>query len=194
MWCHAITTRGGCLIELNLHLGNPAVGTDSSLSLSLVPVWRWFPKGTSGFSTGGTSTSYPATDEGKLQINLYFLVIMPYYNIGDISLIYTICRAINCILKWALCSMYNASSCVFLPAVTEGTSRSNGSYRATRPSGKALLWPWLNLHLTLRAPETFNLNFTFCLLSHNPYSLLPIIISPLCMLSMFTSLLLPFMK
>ena len=68
VWSSGMTTRGGCVTELHLHLGNPAVGTNSSFSLSPVPVWRWFPEGPSGVSPGGAGTGYPAAGPGTFDI------------------------------------------------------------------------------------------------------------------------------
>lgn len=49
-------------------------------------------------------------------------------------------RPICCILKvkGILCSVHKHPRCVFLPAGTQGTTRSTGSFRATRPTGKTL--------------------------------------------------------
>ena len=70
VWSSGMTTRGRCVTELHLHLGNPAVGTNSSFSLSPVPVWnRWFPEGPSGVSPGGAGTGYPAAGTGTFGRN-----------------------------------------------------------------------------------------------------------------------------
>lgn len=84
-----------------------------------------------------------------------------------------------------MCSFDKSPSCVFIPAVTEGTSRSTGSCRATRPTGKALLWPWPFLPRPSQAPATFHFHFTLCLTKHKLHALLPIRTSSSCKISTF---------
>lgn len=75
VWSGDMTTRGGCVIELHLHLGNPAVGIDSSFSMPPVPVWRGFPEGTSGVFSGGSGTGYTSTDQGTLhRMSSYYII------------------------------------------------------------------------------------------------------------------------
>lgn len=131
-----MATRGGCVIDLHLHLGNSAVGTHSFLLLLPVPVWRRFPEGTSGVSPGGTGTCYPTTDQGTRHRNLRLGVIMLFYFfLSDLyPMLYKDLFLPNC--KRTICSFHKPSSCVCLPVVTKRTSRSTGSNRATRPTGE----------------------------------------------------------
>lgn len=71
---------------------------------------------------------------------------------------------------------------VCLSVVTKGTSRSTGSNWATRPTCKALLWPWPNFHHYWRVPAAFDLSFMFDWALH---SLLSMLNTSLCLLSLF---------
>lgn len=179
VWSSGMTTRGGCVIELHLHLGNPTVATDSSFSLPPVPVWRWFPEGTSRVSPGGAGTGYPATDQGTLHRNLYFAVIIPYYN-----LILILCLKMQCIFKVKryLVQGMNHPVVFFFQLSLRGPS---GPMGLTGRPGPLVRHSSDLDHHTSRAPATFYLNYTFCLTRHKLHPLLLILTSSLCMLSVF---------